>query len=80
MPRCFPTLAPLSLQRTTGLLEQRAADGAPSAMDAAVAEAQALMREHVDEPLSCREIARRVGLSLRQMERRFRDVLQCSVL
>jgi AraC family carnitine catabolism transcriptional activator len=60
--------------------EQRAADGAPSAVDAAVAEAQALMREHVDEPLSCREIARRVGLSLRQMERRFRDVLQCSVL
>jgi len=61
-------------------MEQRAADGAPSAVDAAVAEAQALMREHVDEPLSCREIARRVGLSLRQMERRFRDVLQCSVL
>jgi AraC family carnitine catabolism transcriptional activator len=60
--------------------EQRAADGAPSAVDAAVAEAQALMHEHVDEPLSCREIARRVGLSLRQMERRFRDVLQCSVL
>jgi AraC family transcriptional regulator, carnitine catabolism transcriptional activator len=61
-------------------MEQRAANGAPSAMDAAVAEAQALMREHVDEPLSCHEIARRVHLSLRQMERRFRDVLQCSVL
>ena len=61
-------------------MEQRAADGAPSTVDAAVAEAQALMREHIDEPLSCREIARRVGLSLRQMERRFRDVLQCSVL
>jgi AraC family transcriptional regulator, carnitine catabolism transcriptional activator len=60
--------------------EQRAADGASSAVDAAVAEAQALMREHVDEPLSCREIARRVRLSLRQMERRFREALQCSVL
>jgi len=54
--------------------------GAPSAVDAAVTEAQALMREHIDEPLSCSEIARRVRLLLRQMERRFRDVLQCSVL
>jgi AraC family carnitine catabolism transcriptional activator len=38
------------------------------------------MREHIDEPLSCGEIAVRVGLSLRHMERRFRDALQCSVL
>ena len=62
----------------------RAADmeqgGAPTAVDTAVAKAQALMRKHIDEPLSCNEIARRVRLSLRQMQRRFRDVLQCSVL
>jgi AraC family carnitine catabolism transcriptional activator len=60
--------------------EQRAADGAVPAADAVVAQAQALMREHIDEPLSCGEIADRVGLSLRHMERRFRDALQCSVL
>ena len=60
-------------------MEQRT-EGAPAGVDPAVAEAQALMRGHIDEPLSCREIAHRVGLSLRQMERRFRDGLQCSVL
>jgi len=38
------------------------------------------MLEHIDEPLTCREIARRVGLSLRQVERRFREELRCSVL
>jgi AraC-like DNA-binding protein len=59
---------------------QRAADGAAPAADAVVAEAQTLMREHIDEPLSCGEIADRVGLSLRHMERRFRDALQSSVL
>jgi AraC family carnitine catabolism transcriptional activator len=30
--------------------------------------------------LTCAEIARRVGLSLRQLERRFVDAAQCSVL
>jgi AraC family carnitine catabolism transcriptional activator len=35
---------------------------------------------HIDEPLPCREIARRIGLSLRQLERRFKGELQCSVL
>ncbi len=48
--------------------------------DTAVAKAQALMREHVEQPLSCGDIAARVGLSLRQLERRFRDTLRCSVL
>ena len=51
-----------------------------SSSDAAVARAQAIMLEHIDEPLTCREIARRVGFSLRQIERRFRDELRCSVL
>jgi AraC family carnitine catabolism transcriptional activator len=60
--------------------EQRAPNGAAAAADAVVARAQALMREHVDEPLSCHEIADRVGLSLRHMERRFRDTLQSSVV
>jgi AraC family carnitine catabolism transcriptional activator len=59
--------------------EQRAA-GAGRSGDAVIAQAEALMREHVDEPLTCAEIARRVGLSLRQLERRFVDAAQCSVL
>ena len=62
--------------------EQRAPESAALAVaaDAAVAQAEALMREHVDEPLPCGEIARRVGLSLRQLERRFRDTIQCPVV
>jgi AraC family transcriptional regulator, carnitine catabolism transcriptional activator len=59
---------------------QRPAAAAPEQSDAAVARAQSLMRKHVDELLACREIARRVGLSLRQLERRFRIELRSSVL
>jgi AraC family carnitine catabolism transcriptional activator len=62
-------------------MEQRALGAiAPSGLAELVEQAQAIMREHIDEPLSCREIARRVGLSLRQIERRFRQELRCSVL
>jgi AraC family carnitine catabolism transcriptional activator len=61
-------------------LQRVSAPGAPSGLGAAVARALAIMREHVEEPLSCAEIARRAGLSLRQIERRFRDELQCSIL
>jgi AraC family carnitine catabolism transcriptional activator len=61
--------------------EQRiTAMSAPSSADAVVLQARAIMLEHIDEPLTCREIARRVGLSLRQIERRFREELRCSVL
>jgi AraC family carnitine catabolism transcriptional activator len=61
--------------------EQRvAAIPAPSSSDAAVVQARTIMLAHIDEPLTCREIARRVGLSLRQIERRFRDELRCSLL
>src|SRR6202521_4440391 len=61
--------------------EQRVVSAAAiSGLDVIVAEAQAIMRKHVDELLSCGEIARRVGFSLRQIERRFRKELQCSVL
>ncbi len=64
-----------------GATEQREAPSAVSSgSDAVVARAQAIMRKHVDEPLTCGEIARRVGLSLRQIERRFRDEAHCSVL
>jgi AraC family carnitine catabolism transcriptional activator len=61
--------------------EQRVAPApAPSSSDAAVVQAQAIMLAQIDEPLSCREIARRIGLSLRQIERRFRAELGCSIL
>jgi AraC family carnitine catabolism transcriptional activator len=48
--------------------------------DSVVAGAEAIMRKHVDEPLSCGVIARRAGLSLRQIERRFKQQVGCSVL
>jgi AraC family carnitine catabolism transcriptional activator len=59
--------------------EQRGIAG-PAALNQLIAQAEAIMREHVDEPLPCGEIARRVGLSLRQLERRFRQEERCSVL
>jgi AraC family carnitine catabolism transcriptional activator len=60
---------------------QRSAARPPSAgSDAAVARARAVMQAHIEDPLPCREIARRAGLSLRQLERRFRVEMRCSVL
>jgi AraC family carnitine catabolism transcriptional activator len=59
---------------------QRGTAQSASANSDAVFEARALMSAHIDEPLTCEEVARRVGLSLRQMERRFRDELHCSLL
>lgn len=60
---------------------QRPVEGSDApAADRLLSEAQSIMRAHIDEPLSCREIAGRVGLSLRQLERRFREALNCSVL
>jgi AraC family transcriptional regulator, carnitine catabolism transcriptional activator len=53
---------------------------AVTSSDAAVTQAQAIMQQHIDEPLACGEIARRVGLSLRQLERRFKVELQRSIL
>jgi len=40
--------------------------------DAVVARARAIMQAHVDDPLSCDEVAQQLGLSLRQLERRFK--------
>jgi AraC family carnitine catabolism transcriptional activator len=61
------------------------AQGAPAmgggrSADAVVARVETLMHEHLDEPLTCGELARRVGLSLRQLERRFREEARCSLL
>ncbi len=53
---------------------------APVAVKGLIAQAETIMREHVEEPLPCVEIARRLGLSLRQLERRFIQEASCSVL
>jgi AraC family carnitine catabolism transcriptional activator len=44
-------------------------------VDPLVARARAIMQIHVDDPLSCGDIAQQLGLSLRQLERRFKQQL-----
>ncbi len=53
---------------------------APAATNRLIAQAEAIMRDHADEPLPCSEVARRIGLSLRQLERRFSREAGCSVV
>jgi AraC family carnitine catabolism transcriptional activator len=48
--------------------------------DAVISQAKAIMAEHIDEPLTCAQLARRIGLSLRQLERRFKAGTHSSVL
>ena len=43
--------------------------------DDVVARAQAIMQNAVDDPLACEAIARRLNISLRQLERRFKQQL-----
>jgi AraC family transcriptional regulator, carnitine catabolism transcriptional activator len=68
-----PVRAPETEQRGPGA-------AAPRGEDPIVAQALALMRATIDEPLACAAIADRVGLSLRQIERRFKRALGRSVL
>ncbi|HWJ36631.1 MAG TPA: GlxA family transcriptional regulator [Steroidobacteraceae bacterium] len=70
----------LGRPRSAETPQRGTAQSARASSDAVVFAARALMSKHVDEPLTCAEIARRVGLSLRQIERRFQDELRCSVL
>jgi AraC family carnitine catabolism transcriptional activator len=60
-------------------MQKMAAEVGPRLPDPLVAQAQAIMRERIDEPLTCGEIAGRIGLSLRQTERRFARELGVSV-
>ncbi|MFI4888951.1 MAG: GlxA family transcriptional regulator [Steroidobacterales bacterium] len=48
--------------------------------DAAIARTRTIMARHIEEPLTCAQLAERVGLSLRQLERRFKAELRSSVL
>jgi len=50
-------------------------DAPAASQDPVVARARAIMQAHVDDPLSCDEIANQSGLSLRQLERRFKQQL-----
>ena len=43
--------------------------------DAVIARARGIMQAHVDDPLSCGAVAQQLGLSLRQLERRFKQQL-----
>jgi AraC family carnitine catabolism transcriptional activator len=55
--------------------DARHGDSAP-AQDPLIARARAIMQAHVDDPLSCDTIAQQLGLSLRQLERRFKQQLR----
>jgi AraC family carnitine catabolism transcriptional activator len=43
--------------------------------DLVVTRARDIMQSHVDDPLSCEALARQMGLSLRQLERRFKQLV-----
>jgi AraC family carnitine catabolism transcriptional activator len=50
-----------------------------SAPEDAITRARALMQANIDDPLSCESIARKLGLSLRQLERRFKQSVGTTV-
>jgi AraC family carnitine catabolism transcriptional activator len=65
----------------SGAAAQRAAvQPATDSPDDTIARTQALMAQHIEEPLSCAALAQHAGLSLRQLERRYRSEMGSSVL
>jgi AraC family transcriptional regulator, carnitine catabolism transcriptional activator len=66
--------------RPAATLQRSAQAAAPDPADAAIAKTKAIMAEHIEEPLTCAQLARRTGLSLRQLERRFKAGTHSSVL
>jgi AraC family transcriptional regulator, carnitine catabolism transcriptional activator len=66
--------------RAADTAQRMVVGGNAAVTDVAVFKARALMAVHVEDPLTCEAIARHVGLSLRQLERRFQDQRRCSVL
>lgn len=57
--------------RAAGAAQKPEASEPTARPDAVVTAAQAIMRSNLEERLSCEAIAARIGLSLRQIERRF---------
>jgi len=58
----------------SGRRDPRPGDSAAT-QDPLVGRARAIMQAHVDDPLPCGAVARQLGLSLRQLERRFKQQL-----
>ena len=56
----------------SGRRDSRHGDSAAN-QDAVVSRARAIMQAHVDDPLTCDAVAQQLGLSLRQLERRFKQ-------
>src|SRR5262249_37882732 len=65
----------LSPSERRSLEREPAARHAEPKADEMLARAQALMRANVDEPISCAALARRLRISLRQLERRFKQAV-----
>ena len=70
----------VSRVRAAGGMQRAASDDASGARDAVIDRTQALMAQHLEEPLSCAALAAAAGLSLRQLERRYRAEFGTSVL
>jgi AraC family carnitine catabolism transcriptional activator len=70
----------LGIPRSATTLQRGAIDSPSPGADSLVAAVRALMLEHIEEPLTCAEIAAQLGLSLRQVERRLRAATGLSVL
>ena len=47
----------------------------PEQGDDVISRARAMMQSHIDDPLSCESIAGRLNISLRQLERKFKQVM-----
>lgn len=47
----------------------------PEQGDDTISRARAVMQSHIDDPLSCESIAKRLNISLRQLERKFKQVV-----
>jgi AraC family carnitine catabolism transcriptional activator len=70
----------LTRVRAPDAAQRPGADTAEEDADAIVTKISQLMAAHLEEPLTCRELARRVGMSLRQIERRFTQERGLTVL
>ncbi len=66
--------------RPAATAQRPAPDAAAGSRDDVIARTQALMARHLEEPLSCAALAKAAGLSLRQLERRYRAARGSSVL
>ena len=74
--RVTPTYAgPIFTAPARSLPDGAAGGRFASDSDAVIARARAIMQAHVDDPLPCGAVAQQLDLSLRQLERRFKQQL-----